>query len=67
MAGPRASGTVLAVLPLLGVLLGEGMGAHPVHVLLATPIGQTLLALGTTLIATGLYWITRLTTRTVLI
>jgi tight adherence protein B len=64
MAGPRASGTVLAVLPLLGVLLGEGMGAHPVHVLLATPLGQTLLALGTSLICAGLYWITRLTSRT---
>lgn len=66
MAGPKASGTVLAVLPLLGVLLGEGMDAHPVHVLLTTPLGQTLLALGTSLICAGLYWITRLTTRTVL-
>ncbi|HVV23100.1 MAG TPA: type II secretion system F family protein [Pseudonocardiaceae bacterium] len=66
MAGPKASGTVLAVLPLLGVLLGEGMGARPSHVLLATPVGQTLLAVGTSLICAGLYWITRLTTRTVL-
>jgi tight adherence protein B len=66
MAGPKASGTVLAVLPLLGVLLGEGMGAHPSHVLLATPLGQTLLALGTSLICAGLYWITRLTSRTAL-
>lgn len=64
MAGPKASGTVLAVLPLLGVLLGEGMGARPGHVLLATPLGQTLLALGTALICAGLYWITRLTSRT---
>lgn len=64
MAGPKASGTVLAVLPLLGVVLGEGMGARPVHVLLATPLGQTLLALGTALICAGLYWITRLTSRT---
>jgi tight adherence protein B len=66
MAGPRASGTVLAVLPVLGVLLGEGMGARPVHVLLGTSIGQTLLAVGTSLIGAGLYWITRLTSKTVL-
>jgi tight adherence protein B len=66
MAGPKASGTVLAVLPLLGVVLGEGMGAHPAKVLLTTPLGQTLLAVGTTLICAGLYWITHLTTRAVL-
>lgn len=66
MAGPRASGTVLAALPLLGILLGETMGAHPTRVLLSTPLGQTLLAVGTTLICTGLYWINRLTTKAVL-
>lgn len=63
MAGPRASGTVLAVLPLLGLLLGEAMGAHPIHVLLATQPGQLLLALGTALICTGLHWITHLTSK----
>jgi tight adherence protein B len=66
MAGPKASGTVLAALPLLGVALGEGMGAHPTQVLLTTPLGQTLLAAGTTLICAGLYWITHLTTKAVL-
>jgi tight adherence protein B len=66
MAGPRASGTVLAVLPVLGVLLGEGMGASPLHVLFTGGLGQTLLALGVTLICVGLYWITRLTSRAVL-
>lgn len=63
MAGPKASGTVLAVLPVLGVLLGEGIGAHPTHVLLSTGIGQTLLAIGTALICAGLCWITRLTSQ----
>jgi tight adherence protein B len=66
MAGPKASGTVLAVLPLLGVVLGEGMGARPTHVLLASSLGQTLLAIGTSLISAGLYWIARLTSRAVL-
>lgn len=65
MAGPRASGAVLAVLPALGVVLGEAMGANPIHVLLASPLGQTLLAIGTALICAGLYWITRLTARAV--
>jgi tight adherence protein B len=65
MAGPRASGIVLAVLPVLGILLGEAMGARPLHVLLVGSLGQTLLAVGTTLICVGLYWITRLTSRAV--
>jgi tight adherence protein B len=66
MAGPRASGSVLAVLPLLGVFLGQTMGARPLHVLFCTSLGQVLLALGTTLVCVGLYWIARLTGRAVL-
>ncbi|HEX5400826.1 MAG TPA: type II secretion system F family protein [Pseudonocardiaceae bacterium] len=66
MAGPKASGTVLAVLPAVGLLLGESMGASPVHVLFTSSLGQTLLALGTTLICAGLYWITRLTSKAAL-
>lgn len=66
MAGPQASGVVLAALPALGVLLGETMGANPLHVLLANPLGQTLLATGTTLICLGIHWTTRLTTQAVL-
>jgi tight adherence protein B len=61
MAGPRASGTVLAALPLLGVLLGEAMGAGPLHVLFATSVGQVLLAIGTFLACVGTWWIDRLT------
>lgn len=66
MAGPRASGAVLAVLPLLGIALGEAMGAHPLHVLLFGALGQALFAVGTVLICVGLYWITRLTSGAVL-
>lgn len=65
MAGPRASGTVLAVLPALGVLLGSGMGANPLGVLFTGSLGQLLLAVGTTLICAGLLWITKLTSRAV--
>ncbi len=65
MAGPRASGAVLAVLPGLGVLLGSGMGANPLRVLVTGSLGQLLLAIGVTLICVGLIWITKLTSRAV--
>jgi tight adherence protein B len=66
MAGPRASAAVLAGLPILGVLLGEGMGAHPVHVLLSPGIGQVLLAVGVGLACAGVRWTARLTEGAVL-
>ncbi|HEY0804679.1 MAG TPA: type II secretion system F family protein [Pseudonocardiaceae bacterium] len=66
MAGPRASGAVLAALPALGVLLGEAMGAHPLHILFANSLGQALLAAGTILICLGLRWINRLTSQAAL-
>lgn len=61
MAGPRASSAVLAVLPGVGLLLGEAMGAHPVHLLVATSPGQLLMALGSGLILAGVAWSARLT------
>lgn len=66
MAGPRTSATILALLPLVGLALGQAMGAHPLHLLTATPSGQLLLLLGTTLICAGLTWTARLTTQVVL-
>jgi tight adherence protein B len=66
MAGPRASATVLALLPVLGVVLGEAMGAHPIQVLADTPLGQALLIVGTTLICAGIQWSAYLTQRAVL-
>ncbi|GGM05347.1 type II secretion system F family protein [Nakamurella endophytica] len=62
-AGPRMSGYVLAVLPALGLLLGAGMGADPVHVLLRTPIGGVLLLAGTALTCAGLAWTARIVRR----
>ncbi|HEX4226401.1 MAG TPA: type II secretion system F family protein [Pseudonocardiaceae bacterium] len=61
MAGPRASGTVLAALPLVGIGLGQLMGAAPLRVLLTTGIGQGLLAVGTVLACAGVLWIAKLT------
>ena len=60
LAGPRLSGVVLALLPGLGLLLGAGMGAHPLHVLLDTPVGGVLLVVGTALTCAGLGWTARI-------
>ncbi|MEU5693500.1 type II secretion system F family protein [Actinosynnema sp. NPDC020468] len=65
MAGPRASAGVLAVLPVLGVALGELTGAGPLAVLVTTVPGQFLLVLGVLLVCAGLRWSARLTRQVV--
>jgi len=62
LAGARSTGTLLAVLPLLGIGLGAGMGAHPVTVLLAQPRGQMALGAGVVLEALGVLWTSRIIT-----
>ncbi|MGV0787257.1 type II secretion system F family protein [Mycolicibacterium sp. XJ2] len=59
MAGARTTATVLAVLPVLGVGLGEMIGAQPLRFLLST--GQWLLAIGAALTCLGLVWSDRIT------
>ncbi|WP_216213711.1 type II secretion system F family protein [Amycolatopsis aidingensis] len=66
MAGPRAGAAVLAALPACGILLGEAMGAGPLHVLTATPLGHLLSIAGAGLICLGMAWTTRMTGRVVL-
>lgn len=61
MSGPRASSAVLAVLPGLGLLLGQAIGARPLHVLTGTSTGQLLLVVGGALILAGVAWSARLT------
>ena len=56
VAGPRVSGYVMAALPVLGLLLGAGMGADPVQVLAHSGIGNVLLVVGVTLTCIGLLW-----------
>lgn len=65
MAGPRASATALAALPLLGIAVGEVMGAHPLRLLTTTGAGQALLLAGVTLQCVGLAWCGRLTNQVV--
>jgi tight adherence protein B len=66
LAGPRASAAVLAGLPLLGIALGQGIGAHPWRILTTTTAGQCLLVLGTVLVAAGVLWSGRITGRVAL-
>jgi tight adherence protein B len=66
MAGPRASSGVLALLPCVGVALGEAMGASPIHVLFSTPPGQVMLVTGCALIWAGMAWSAKVTEQAVL-
>ncbi|MBN6035124.1 type II secretion system F family protein [Amycolatopsis sp. 195334CR] len=61
MSGPRMSAVVLAALPVLGILLGEALGARPLHLLASTGLGQLLLLFGAGLLAAGVVWTARLT------
>jgi tight adherence protein B len=56
LAGARATATILALLPALGVLLGQLVGANPVGFLLGGGTGGVLLVIGATLICAGVLW-----------
>lgn len=62
MAGARASATLLACLPVLGVALGQLIGAGPVDFLLGGP-GGVLALVGVSLVCAGLLWSDRITAR----
>ncbi|MGW5514820.1 type II secretion system F family protein [Nocardia africana] len=63
LAGARASAAVLAGLPLLGIALGQLMGAHPLQVLMSPGVGTLVLPLGAGLIGVGLLWADAITRR----
>jgi tight adherence protein B len=65
MAGPRATMILLALLPLLGLGLGEGIGAHPVTLLVHRPVGWALVTAAVGLDLLGV-WVTRAIARTAL-
>jgi tight adherence protein B len=60
LAGARSTAVLLAVLPVLGIGLGAGMGARPMTVLLAQPRGQVALVTGVLLEALGVLWTSRI-------
>jgi tight adherence protein B len=56
MAGARATAAILAGLPVLGVLLGQLIGARPLSFLLSGHVGGWLLVVGSMLACGGLLW-----------
>ncbi|AFS12563.1 MULTISPECIES: type II secretion system F family protein [Mycobacterium] len=63
LAGARATATILAALPVLGVLLGQLVGARPLTFLLGGQVGGRLLLIGSTLACGGLLWSDRIADR----
>jgi tight adherence protein B len=62
-ASAQATARLLAVLPLLGLGLGSGLGGDPVRVLTSTLPGAVCLAAGTALALAGLAWVDAITAR----
>jgi tight adherence protein B len=63
MAGARTTAAVLAGLPILGIGLGQLIGADPFGFLLSGGAGGSLLVVGVTLACCGLLWSDRITGR----
>jgi tight adherence protein B len=61
LAGPRATMVLLAGLPLLGIGLGQSVGAQPLRLLLHQPVGWALLAAASALDALGVLVTRRIT------
>lgn len=60
LAGARSTTVVLALLPLVGLLIGTGLGADPLRVLLHSSMGWGCLVAGGVLEASGLLWCRRI-------
>ncbi len=60
LAGARATASLLAGLPLIGLAMGAGLGASPVDFLLDTSWGRACLVVGFGLELLGLTWTERL-------
>ncbi|HWI01370.1 MAG TPA: hypothetical protein VNT27_13650 [Propionibacteriaceae bacterium] len=57
LAGPRATGKLMAVLPLVGLALGYALGGDPVRFLLGGLLGWGCLVGGALLAAVGVMWV----------
>ncbi|WP_406373597.1 hypothetical protein OG788_25155 [Streptomyces sp. NBC_00647] len=60
LAGSRSTASMLAGLPVLGLLLGTALGADPLHVLLHTRPGLGCLLVGGVLEGVGMWWALRI-------
>ncbi|MGI9126208.1 MAG: type II secretion system F family protein [Mycobacterium sp.] len=63
LAGARATAAILALLPMLGVLFGQLIGAHPFRVLLGGGMGNAVSVVGMSLILAGVAWSDRIVER----
>lgn len=63
LAGARATAAILAALPVLGILLGQLIGARPLRFLFGG--GGWFLVVGLTLLCAGVWWSDRITDRVV--
>lgn len=63
LAAPRSTARLVAGLPVLGVVMGAGLGADPLHVLLHTSWGGGCLVLAVLLDVAGVAWTDRLVAR----
>lgn len=60
LAAPRATGRLLAALPVFGLVLGFGIGGNPAEFLLGSLLGQCCLVGGVCLACAGVWWIERI-------
>ncbi|MDR1237283.1 MAG: hypothetical protein LBK28_03485 [Propionibacteriaceae bacterium] len=60
LSAPRATSRLLAGLPLVGIMLGFGMGGDPATFLTGTPFGQVVLVVGVGLACAGVFWSERI-------
>ncbi|MGW2862540.1 type II secretion system F family protein [Streptomyces sp. SDr-06] len=60
LAGARTTVLLLALLPVLGIVLGTAMGARPLRVLLHSPAGFGCLLIAGVLEAAGVWWAARI-------
>lgn len=63
LAAPRATARLLATLPIIGLLMGMGLGADPLGWLLGHPIGRLMLTAGLVLMGLGTLWTGRIAAR----
>lgn len=63
LSAPRATGKVMAVLPVCGVGLGYLLGGQPIDWLIDRPLGWVCLLAGVTLACLGVLWIEALARR----